>query len=162
MTSNLSIQNFSKQVKLLITFFLFVLSIGFFTGLSFVNKTSKMSPQGIQENYLGNENNEKATIMKFKKSKREILTIVHTHIISMAVVFFLLGLLLLTTNLNNSFKNFLIIEPFISIIATFGGIYFVWKGFVFIKYIVLISGVLMTLTYSVSVGILLKQLHFRK
>ncbi len=158
MNVNYSIKQFSKELKLLITAFLVVLSIGFYSGLLFVNSTSKMTPNGVEENYLGNENIEDATIMKFKKSEREMLSIVHSHILSMAMIFFFVGLILLTTNLNNKLKLFLIIEPFISIIITFGGIYLLWKGFHFMKYIVIFSGTLMILTYTASVVIILKQL----
>lgn len=154
----IAISTFSKELKRLITAFLVVLSIGFYSGLFFVNTTSKMTPKGIQENYLGNENDEDATVMKFKKSKREIISIVHSHILSMSMIFFFVGLILLTTNLNSKLKLFLIIEPFVSIILTFGGIYLLWKGFTFMKYMIIFSGTLMTLTYTTSVFIILKQL----
>ena len=78
---------FPKEIKLLIGSFLVVLSIGFYTGLSFVNETSSANPNGIVENYLGNEDVEDAEIMKFKKSPREMLTIVHSHILSMSLIF---------------------------------------------------------------------------
>ena len=106
MNVNYSIKQFSKELKLLITAFLVVLSIGFYSGLLFVNNTSKISPNGVEENYLGNENNEDATIMKFKKSEREMLSIVHSHILSMAMIFFFVGLILLTTDLNNKLNGY--------------------------------------------------------
>ena len=162
MQLSLVISTFSKELKLLITAFLVVLSIGFYSGLFFVNTNAEMTVKGIQENYLGNEDNENATIMKFKKSEREMLTIVHSHILSMAMIFFFVGLLLLTTSLNSKIKLFLIIEPFISVILTFGGIYFLWKGVLFMKYIVIFSGMLMTLTYTVSVFVILRQLFSSK
>ena len=162
MQSPFDISNFSKELKLLTTAFLVVLSIGFYSGLFFVNTTSKMTPKGVEENYLGNENNEDANVMKFKKSEREMLSIIHSHILSMAMIFFFVGLILLSTNLNSKLKLFLIIEPFISIILTFGGIYLLWKGFYFMKYIVIFSGTLMTITYSLSVFIILKQLFNSK
>ena len=162
MNLKFNIQSFSKELKLLITAFLVVLSIGFYSGLFFVNNTSKMSPTGVEENYLGNENNEETAVMKFKKSEREMLSIVHSHILSMAMIFFFIGLILVTTNLNNKLKLFLIIEPFVSVILTFGGIYLLWKGFHFMKYIVILSGALMTLTYTLSVLIILKQLYNSK
>lgn len=162
MQLSLVISAFSKELRLLITTFLVVLSIGFYSGLFFVNTTSKMTVKGIQENYLGNEDNEDATIMKFKKSEREMLSIVHSHILSMAMIFFFVGLLLLTTSLNSKIKLFLIIEPFISVILTFGGIYLLWKGVPFMKYVVIFSGTLMTLTYTVSVFVILRQLFEKK
>lgn len=147
-----------KELKLLIGIFVVVLSIGFYTGLLFVNETSSMSPIGIEENYLGNESDENAEEMKFKKPDKEMLSIVHSHVLSMSMIFFLIGLILAITNLKMSLKLFLMIEPFFSVVLTFGGIYFLWKGLLWMKYIVMISGALMTATFVVSTFIILKQL----
>lgn len=149
---------FPKEIKLLIGAFLVVLSIGFYTGLLFVGETSSTKPIGIEEHYLGNEAIEDAQVMKFKKSPIEMLTIVHTHILSMSFIFFLVGLILTTTKLNSKLKLFLVLEPFLSVLLTFGGIYFLWKGFTWFKYIVIFSGILMTLTFTVSTFIIFSQL----
>jgi hypothetical protein len=152
------IHTFPKELKLLIATFVVILSIGFFTGLLFVGETSSADPNGIEEQYLGNETDEDATVMKFKKSEKEMLTLVHGHILSMSIIFFLLGLILSTTKLNKKWKLFLMIEPFISVVLTFGGLYLLWKGLLWTKYIVMFSGTLMTLTFSLSVLIILKQI----
>jgi hypothetical protein len=151
-----------KELKILIVAFLVVLSIGFFTGLLFVGDTSSANPNGIEEQYLGNETDEEATVMKFRKSDREMLSLVHNHVLSMAIIFFLVGLILSTTKLNKKLKLFLLIEPFVSVILTFGGIYLLWKGLLWMKYIVMFSGTLMTLTYTLSVLIILVQLFSNK
>ncbi len=147
-----------KEIKLLIGAFIIVLSIGFYTGLLFVGETSSANPNGIEEQYLGNEDDENATVMRFKKSEKEMLTLVHNHILSMSIIFFLIGLLVAITKLNNKLKLFLIIEPFVSVIFTFGGLYLLWTGILWTKYIVMFSGILMTLTFSLSILIVLKQL----
>ena len=151
-----------KEIKLLIGAFIIVLSIGFFTGLLFVGETSSANPNGIEEQYLGNENDEDAAVMRFKKSEKEMLTLVHNHILSMSIIFFLVGLLVSITKLKKKLKLFLIVEPFISVIFTFGGLYLLWSGILWMKYIVMFSGLLMTLTFSLSVIIVLKQLLQRK
>ena len=156
------IYSFPRELKLLIGAFVIVLSIGFFTGLLFVGETSSVNPEGIEQQYLGNESDEDALIMKFKKSKKEMLTLLHNHILSMSIIFFLMGLILCITELNIRLKKFLIIEPFISVLLTFGGLYLLWSGILWMKYIVIISGTLMTLCYSLSIIIILKQLLFTK
>ena len=156
------IHTIPKELKLLIAAFLVVLSIGFFTGLLFVGETSSVNPNGIEEQYLGNEFDEEATVMKFRKSEKEMLSLVHNHVLSMSIIFFLVGLILSTTKLNKKLKLFLMIEPFVSVILTFGGIYFLWKGLLWMKYIVMFSGTLMTLTYSLSVLIIGFQLFSNK
>ena len=105
-----------KEIKLLIGSFLIVLSIGFFTGLMFVSETSSVNPKGIEEQYLGNEDDAEAMVMKFKKSEKEMLSIVHSHVLSMSLIFFLLGGILSLTKLNKKLKLFLMIEPFFSVI----------------------------------------------
>ena len=54
------------------------------------------------------------------------------------------------------------IEPFVSVLLTFGGLYLLWTGMLWMKYVVAFSGVLMTLTFTVSVGIILVQLFTKK
>lgn len=147
-----------KEIKVFIGAFVVILSIGFYTGLLFVNETSSSSPNGIQENYQGNEEDEDAEIMKFKKSEREMLTIVHTHILSMSFIFFLLGALVWGTKASRKQKLFLTVEPFLSVLLTFGGIYFLWTGVHWMKYIIIFSGILMTLTFTVSAGLVFFQL----
>lgn len=149
---------FPKEIKVFIASFVVILSIGFYTGLLFVNETSSASPEGIEQNYLGNEEDEDAEIMKFRKSNHEMLTIVHTHILSMSMIFFLLGSLVWMTKLSKSVKLFLTVEPFFSVILTFGGIYFLWSGVTWMKFVVLFSGILMTLTFVVSSLTVLYQL----
>ncbi len=156
------IHQFPKEIKLVIIAFIVVLSIGFYGGLSFVNNTTSMSSTGVETHYLGNEADEDAEIMKFKKSEREILTIVHNHILSLSVIFFLLSLILATTSINKKLKYFLMLEPFLSILLTFGGIYLLWKGVVWFKYVVIFSGSLMTATFVVSTLSILYQLFFSK
>jgi hypothetical protein len=147
-----------KEIKLLIGVFVIVLSVGFFSGLLFVGETSSANPNGIEEQYIGNEHDEDAEVMKFKKSDQEMLSIVHSHILSMSIIFFLLALIVSITKLKKQLKTFLMIEPLVSVIITFGGLYFLWTGLIWMKYIVMFSGTLMTLSFTLSVVIILKQL----
>ena len=148
---------FPREIRLFIAVFVIILSIGFFTGLLFVKQTDSTTPAGIEENYLGNEDDEDAHVMKFKKGDREMLTIVHTHILSMALIFFLLGGLVWIADFPKKWKLFLTIEPFLSVILTFGGIYLMWKGISWFKYIVIFSGILMTITFVFSSGLVFWQ-----
>lgn len=152
------IHTFPKQVKIFIAAFVFVLSVGYITGLLFVRQTESVAPDGIEENYLGNEDTEDLSVMKFKKGEREMLTIIHTHILSMSFIFFMLGGLIALTSLPKKLKGFLMIEPFISILLTFGGIYLMWNGVLWMKYVVMISGILMTVVFIIGALAVLQQL----
>jgi hypothetical protein len=157
-----NIHAFPIVVKRFILLFVMTLSVGYFTGFKFIKKSTELSPVGIEQNYNGNESDESATQMIFKKSEGEILTTVHTHILSFSLIFFCLGLVLLTVPMNAKLKNFLLIEPFISIILTFGGIWILWKDITWFKYIVMISGMLLTLSFTVSVLLVLKAVVTKK
>lgn len=156
------LKQFPKEVKLLITAFVITLNIGFFTGINFVRITSTFDKNGIETNYLGNEKDEDAQIMQFKKSEREIITLVHNHVLSMSLIFFLLGGLLSLTSINRKMKNVLMFEPFVSIILTFGGIYILWIGVLWFKYIIMLSGIAMVLSIVFSSFFILKESIFTK
>ena len=157
-----TIDTWSYPLRLMTAFFLVVLSIGFFTGIRFVSETDSTSAEGLVKHYNGNEQEEDVMVMKFKKSPQEMLTIVHTHILSMSMLFFLTGFLLAQTAINQSLKLFLILDPFVSILLTFGGLYLIWFGIEWFRYIVIFSGIAMTLAYSVAVIIIFKHLHLFK
>jgi hypothetical protein len=151
MSSPFLIKNLSPPIKSFLAVFLFLLSIGYFTGLLFVSQTEATTPIGIEENYNGNEDIENPKVLKFKKSSREMLTIIHTHVLSISIIFFLTGILLWGTEESVFRKKILSIEPFVSILVTFGGIYFIWMGYTWVSYIVIVSGILMTLSYVLAV-----------
>jgi len=60
--------------------------------------------------------------------------------------------------IKGSMKAFLTIEPFFSLIVTFGGIYLIWMGYEYFAYLVMFSGSLMTITYLFSVFIIFSAL----
>ena len=157
-----NIHDFPIAVKRFILLFVLTLSVGYFTGFKFIKRTTELSSVGIERNYNGNESDESATKMKFKKSEGEILTTVHTHILSFSLIFFCLGLVLLTVPMSTKLKNFLLIEPFISIILTFGGIWMLWKDVTWFKYVVMISGTLLTLSLTISVLLITKAVFTKK
>lgn len=151
-----------KELRYLIISFLLILSVGFYSSISMVRTTSTFAPQGVQENYLGNEDDENAIEMKFKKTERQVLGMIHSHIISMSIMFLLLGFFVSLTKLSYSLKMFLIIEPFFSVLLTFGGIYFLWCGLTIFKYVIVFSGILMTLSFAFGSIIVLAQATFPK
>ena len=157
MNLNGLIYSLPKEFKNLVVPFILVLSIGYFVSILLVDHTSSLSPTGIEENYLGNESKDPQDIYKFKKTKYQIYNLLHSHIISMSIIFFITGLLLLITDLNYYFKMFLIIEPCVSILMTFGGIYLLWNGVAWMKYVIFISSTIMAIVFLISCYIILLQ-----
>ena len=112
------LRDLPQYVRISILAFLITLSFGYYTGLLFVEDTTQFSSEGIDLNYNGNEiiysedesledeeiifNEFEETVelnepIKFKKSEKEIITIIHTHVLSFSLIFFALGLLLCFT-----------------------------------------------------------------
>ena len=157
-----SISKLPFDVKILVAIFLAILSIGFLSAIQFVHLTTEGNPKGIEENYLGNEEDLNAIELKFKKSEKQMLNIIHTHVLSMSIIFLVLGLLVATTPIKNFWRKFLLFEPLLSVLLTFGSIYLMWKGYTDMKYLVMVSGFLMTISFISSVIVVYYWLFSKK
>ena len=153
--NNLTLKNLTGLWRNLLIAFVITLSFGYGTGMYYLTLTSGIEVKSIEENYLGNESDENADMMKFKKSEKEIISIIHSHAVSFALVFLAIGGLMLMTSYPSRLKSILVIEPFISVIVTFGGIWLMWKGVGWMKYVIIISGTLMNLAYLVMAALVL-------
>lgn len=152
---NITLEKLTGLWRNFLIAFVVTLSFGYGTGMYYLTLTSGLKTQSIEENYLGNEADESALEMKFKKPGKEVISIIHSHVISFSLIFLAIGGLLLLTSYPPRLKSFLVIEPFISIILTFGGIWLMWKGMGWMKYVIIVSGTLMNLAYVVMAGIVL-------
>ena len=54
------------------------------------------------------------------------------------------------------------IEPNVSLVVTFGGLWLLWLGYTWVKYVIMISGILMHLSLILMVVTLLWQLLLKK
>jgi hypothetical protein len=141
-----------QPLRLAMLCFLLVSSIGFGIGVFFIEHTTHFSSKGIQQNYLGNEEDENAEEMKFEKSKREILTTIHNHITGMSVLFLAVAIIFSLTPFAQRYR-WLMVEPFVSLVLTFGGIYFLWAYQVmWLSYVILLSGMAMTASFYLMIG----------
>ncbi|TAK66317.1 MAG: hypothetical protein EPO24_01625 [Bacteroidetes bacterium] len=148
-------------LRLFITTFLIVLTIGYSIGLFFVKHTTNSTPQGLAEEYRGTPEGTEATELKYEKSEDEMYIFLHNHILSLAIVFFLVGgLFYFSSEVSDSIKKILMAEPVAAIVTTFGGIWlmrFVSEHF---SWLVIISGISMVGCYFIMVGLMLKELWF--
>ena len=62
-------------------------------------------------------------------------------------------------DISNPLKNFLIVEPFVSIVLTFGGIYMLWLEISWFTYVIMISGILLHVCYFLAVFLIFKELY---
>jgi hypothetical protein len=99
--------------------------VGYTTSLIFVWHTTRLVPTGVAHRYRGDAADSAATqAMQFPKSFGEMLTITHTHLLSMAVIFVLSGLgLALCTRPPERWRQFLIAEPFGALLVSFSAMW---------------------------------------
>lgn len=151
-----------KPLRLSLSFFLIALSFGYFSGLDMLKQTTDFNSAGIEQNILGNEFDEAAEELHFKMSERELHAIIHSHVISISMILLVLSSFLYFSSWSSRFKLFLMVEPFISLVVTFGGLWLLWLGFTWLKYVIMVSGILMHLSIILMIVIALKELVIGK
>ena len=86
-----------KSLKYSLVVFLITLSFGYLSGVDLVKHTTDFKAQGIEQNILGDELDETAEELYFKMSEKQLHNIIHSHVISLSMLFLLLSLLLFFT-----------------------------------------------------------------
>ena len=148
-----------STLRLFLSAFLITLTIGYGVGLAFVKHTTSGTPAGLAEEYRGNGDPAAGAELKYEKSENELYTLIHNHILSLSMVFLVVGGLFYFSSLvKEGLRKFLMIEPLVALITTFGGIWlmrFVSPGF---SWLVLVSGVTMVGCYFAMVILMLIEL----
>tara|TARA_B100000965_G_scaffold88477_1_gene71838 strand:- start:198 stop:680 length:483 start_codon:yes stop_codon:yes gene_type:complete len=157
---NSKLPELEKNTKSIILSYLIVLGIGMTFGLSYVYLTSEMQPSGMVERYLGNNDEWEP---KLAKTLMDLVSHAHDHITMFSIVFLSLSLIFnQTSTINGSWKRFLIIEPFFSILITFTGFFalrYISSNF---AYIIMLSSGLMYIAFYVMLFVCLYELIFIK
>jgi len=157
---NSKLPELEKNTKSIILSYLIVLGIGMTFGLSYVYLTSEMQPSGMVERYLENDDKWEP---KLAKNLMDLVSHAHDHITMFSIVFLSLSLIFnQTSTINGSWKRFLIIEPFFSILITFTGFFalrYISSNF---AYIIMLSSGLMYIAFYVMLFVCLYELIFIK
>jgi len=153
-----------RAIKLLLMLTVLNLTVGVGIGLYYVSNTTHLSPEGTAEQFRGSSVDNNFDIPeKFPKPISELLTTTHNHIISMTFIFFIMGgIFYFNSIITGCWKSFFIAEPFFSILATFGGIWlirFIHSSF---SYLVMVSGILMYLSFFIMAGTIVYELSSKK
>ena len=97
--------------------------VGYTTSLVFVWHTTRLVPAGVATRYRGEGaglDSLDSGAMQFPKSFGEMLTITHTHLLGMAVIFVITGLgVALCARVSERWRQFLIAEPFCALLVSF-------------------------------------------
>ena len=152
----MSINNLDKNLKKLLIYYLFTIGIGFSLGVLYVYLNSEFSNNGMVEQYLGNDDEWEP---KLSKTLKDLVSHTHEHITMFSIIFLSLGFIFSYNSLINGFwKSFLILEPFISIIITFGGFFVLKYISTKFSYIIIISSSLMYICFYIMLFVCLYEL----
>ncbi|PIW69381.1 MAG: hypothetical protein COW08_07455 [Ignavibacteriales bacterium CG12_big_fil_rev_8_21_14_0_65_30_8] len=156
-----------KSLKLFIAVFVIVLSVGVIMGLTYLSQTTKYSPNKAIERFKGSQVNKNVDVLEipdsYPKPISEMLITTHNHIIGFSLILFAVGFIFYFNSIiSGSLKLFLMIEPLISTIITFGSIWGMrYLSEVFV-YFAAISSILLYLSLFTMVVIILFELLFKK
>ena len=162
--SKIKLYQLPRAIKILLMLTVLNLTAGVSIGLYYVSNTTHLSLVGTAEQFRGSSVDNNFDIPeKFPKPISELLTTTHNHIISMTFIFFIMGGIFYFNSIITGFwKSFFIAEPFFSIITTFGGIWlirFIHSSF---SYLVMVSGILMYLSFFIMAGTIIYELSSKK
>lgn len=142
------------------------MSIGVSLGLVFLFHTTSYSKSVTTERLIENKENieEDFGINESKsKSTGELLMTTHNHILGFSFIFFFVGAIFYFNSIIKGFwKMFLIIEPLISTVLSFGSMWAVrfWgEGFI---YVTIISAIVMYLSYFIMVSVSIFELNLKR
>jgi hypothetical protein len=153
-----------QNIKYFLAAFLLLMSLGVSLGLVYVYETTEMTSGGTEEHYTGSTPNDDMDIPeKYPKELESMLLTTHTHLISFSFIFFFLGLIFyMNSTITGGWKTFIIIEPFISVLITFGSIWGVrYSSLIYSNYIILF-GILTYLSFYLMVAMSLYELLVKK
>ena len=167
--NDITLRSLPPQIKRLTRWLLIVLAVGYTHGMVFVYVTTGVSPKGIEDRYRGNQaqvqqqaDGAPVIEMKFEKSLSEILNIIHTHTISMAMLFAFTSLIFaLTSTVRGGLKRFLLVEPFIAILTSFGSMWLMWKVHPAFSWLLMLSSGSMAVVFYVTVALSLRELMMK-
>jgi len=152
----MTLQTLDKNLKKLLIYYLITLGIGFSLGVLYVYLNSELSSSGMIEQYLGN-NDEWAP--KLPKTLQDLVSHTHEHITMFAIIFLSLALIFAYNNTIKGFwKRFLMLEPFVSIIITFGGFFVIRYITTNFSYIIMISSSIMYICFYIMLFVCLYEL----
>ncbi|MBD3297285.1 MAG: hypothetical protein GF341_01415 [candidate division Zixibacteria bacterium] len=144
------LRTWPRYLQYFVAAFVVVGLAGYAAGLGYIAVVTGPSPEDVGDHYHGNE-----AEMSFGKSTGEMLTIIHTHLLGMGVLFLAVGLLFAASDFPTRLKGAVMVETMLTLFTTFGGLYVVsigWRAWLWVVYP---SSVLMVIGYlTMSVAIL--------
>lgn len=160
----LALRSVQPTTRWFLTAFLVTVTFGYAAGLFFVAQTTSVSSEGTVQQFRGNENVPISEIdeIKYAKDTLEMMSIIHTHVTSFALIYLAVGGIFLLSSFDSRIKLFLAIEPFAATLLLFGGMaalrYFGAGVSVAFAWIMMAAGMMTTICFLSMVGLSLYDL----
>ena len=156
-----------KILKNFLIAILFVLTTGLGTGLIYLNYTTDYTPKGTIQRYNGTDIEQEMDDFdipeNYPKPISEMLITTHNHILGFSFIFFITGMIFYFNSIINGFwKAFLLIEPTISIVITFGSIWLMRFVHEDLVYLTILSSAILYLSFFIMAGVSVYELKFKK
>lgn len=137
--------------------------VGYTTSLVYIWWTTGLAYRGVATRYRGDEALDPSAAMQFPKSLAEMLTITHTHLLAMGMVFTVTGAsLALCERVPAQWKRLLIAEPFAAVLVSFGAMWLMrWIDPRF-GYLLMVSSGLLAITFYLQAFLVLRELPLRE
>ena len=135
--------------------------VGYTTSLLFVWHTTRLVPPGIESRYRGADPEIAAgETMQFPKSFAEMLTITHTHLLSMAVIFVISGIgIALCERVTERRKRWLIAEPFGALLVSFSAMWLMRYVDAHFSWLLEASSAVLAMTFYLQSYLILRELR---
>lgn len=133
--------------------------VGYTTSLVFVWHTTRLVPAGVANRYRGDNPAVTEGAMRFAKSFAEMLTITHTHLLSMAVIFVLTGCgVTLCSGLSERQRRVLVSEPFAALLVSFTAMWLMRYAHPAFALLLVLSSSVLALTFYLQSYLILRDL----
>ena len=164
---NIILTELDRSLKSFLITIISVLTIGVSTGLIYLFDTTNYSTTGTVERFSGSQmiegDNEFEIPEYYPKPISEMLITTHNHILGFSFIFFILGIIFYFNSIiTGIWKSFLLVEPVISIVITFGSIWlmrYVDSKFV---YLTIVSSTILYVSFFIMAGTCIFELQFKK
>ena len=150
-----------SSVRSLARWITIVQLVGYTTSLVFVWHTTRLAPPDVASRYRGaGADSLDSGAMQFPKSFGEMLTITHTHLLSMAVIFVITGIgIALCARLSERWRRFLIAEPFGALLVSFSAMWLMRYVDGHFAWLLEASSALLAITFYVQSFLILRELR---
>ena len=134
--------------------------VGYTASLVLVWHTTRLTPPGIESRYRGANPDLGEGALQFPKSFAEMLTITHTHLLSMAVIFVFMGMgVALCERVSARWKGIIIGEPFVALLVSFSAMWLMRYADPRFRWLLEASSAVLAVTFYVQAYLILRELR---